>query len=1563
MGFLYYLLKDVSEKQPYSVGKNILINNILTLINNHLCSGHEGFKELFRVLPARIAAYNRDVRESNNRVRTIITTMQSNMQKLETEVSKITIVNAVAGKSREVAQAEWLVKQRLADCWKYAESFTNDLDINTNSIDNRNAINDLNSSLREKIENVRVTIEHETKRLTELSKKEREELTATKDFLYAEIDELKKRLHTTIDKHIKDLVEQLKKSVREILGQLESLGTRFRDHIESLRKWMEQAENLIDDAEKNVDLVSGHVNGTSSTYSSQHKAAMEQFEREAIQVFEAASMAKSEVEKLVQEATKLVGQLDLAIRGDLYDMKGRVDAAIRECLDNINSALKAGINAAKGYEWVQNAGPAVEAMEKAVIGELNGKLGTIGEPVAKVLAQAKKSGKDELGKHLEWLLNDLNRVVGHNTVESTDFIKYLAAYFQTPLDKELPQDRLNDGKVTIDPKKFPFYSGTDNGKKQALEAAISKIKNDGVAALQIIDASGGSGRITRDTFETHANLVTHHLNELYGAIKQAAEYSKQNLRKLKDERFKQYSNGARDANDSIRKIFTELGDLHSELVAKPINKVKEFLQKGAKQAEDYYARYLKQESDKEVEKFKNLIYIHAQMQYGASVKSLLQAFCEKSIDELYGLPESITLDLDSGFKGFMKQMETEFIDKVKEVKQIDVSDSTQQSPLGQAAHYIHRAFGYFFHGLKTQTNFMPNYEFIKPSRNALAELLHGLTNSKHYDPTFRNNLQTFDTLLHAFSPMMLEGPPHPQLLDILKTGMEALAFELHKAYVNVYEGTNFVTDWVHVIENRQKPQSGVAPTDSPKHMLTADGRDCAKVFMTLLEILGHDLSEFYNNCNMTDGTWRDRKISETYKSGINAFGQFLEYCGYTIPKGEGSKQDGELRCSSDMKGEKIYERLVTRIPIVAANSHFKTCSLHNDEATKFSMMGLLSCITGHLKEYYQVCHYATSDAKGQPRSVYEMLQWLSGLPNNAVHQKLSFDYFAELFDKPKTEENGGNADGDVTFENLEDRHLDAYPERITVGNLTTTLTDICAQSHSVLTTILGHGQAAGRYACDFNTNEAKLSYPSNTAACFDMLVDIVYRLYDQLYFLFIQCERTSDTNSWRDCWYGRYVGGSSWECNTWQCHNLECNQKANQIANQSDDQNANQQCDQHPKCGLKSPLQSFLEDGLPGFLPHQFTKPGCKLECTVSKHRGVPCKTPMGFADISIAASHTKTGAEISAELRDFCGGAETPLGKMCSYFICILQRTPQTLGDMFAFYYNFIVGWDQSGTKHRSYAFNNAVTKAYFGQQYSGLDVKSLLNVEPSSKHDKGNLMCLVDCNNTAQGRVTCGRYLQSFGFNTWRMFADKHAGNYLSWIVYLTETFYQLLKGLYDECCNNCNKPGTRCHGKICPDACTVKAAYKAEDPQKSLNGQYHIKDCKSIATCPFTRPTLYKHGFTLKSLSNLSGINGDNTKRTCQDFCNELKIIVDEKSVLLQMFYKIDDFLLAIRFPFMTLTLALWLLSLLYLIHIMVTRLDLLHIKSHLHSPSSHRIAAQSLLAEARVSKLNRVFYLQP
>ncbi|GBE62923.1 hypothetical protein, conserved [Babesia ovata] len=902
---------------------------------------------------------------------------------------------------------------------------------------------------------------------------------------------------------------------------------------------------------------------------------------------------------------------------------------------------------------------------------------------------------------------------------------------------------------------------------------------------------------------------------------------------------------------------------------------------------------------------------------------------QKIVDEQFKeIEKIINADKILGLKGYLNKLKEKFMPSVNEFAQSLSSppEPQEKKKLADLAPKVKEGFENFFKDLQGQGDLtILSLRFAKLSEKFNA-LLSPLT---HYNHAFTNNLETLKNEVYSLCQLILANNAQKVSLS-LRQGLDKFTEELTKAYVNVYDG-GYRINWSDETE-------------------TIYG---AKIFCTISPIWLDDLTRLRRKCR-PGGLWKEKLINTSIEdanhNGVNPLGAFLHKCGYIVSR---EKQDGELRNNNECKGEHIYE-LLRRDSSYLVRSHDE-----QNDASSASLRGILRTLCDYIKHYYEACHLPTITSPKYPASVHQMLTWLTGLPHNPVYDSLALDGFGALFEKPDKGAESNDAADPLVLE-TDDDILPAYPQDITANSLRSILSEVCYYAEETLIAILGHGHSGGMYACDYNTNSAKLTYPSDASQCLYLLVEIVNRVFHQLCFLQNQCTYESDISGWADCWYGKHVGGSNWRCNDLQC--------PRQMADQRGDQTCNQKCNHQPNCGIKSPLQSFLEDGLPGFLPHPFDKPDCKMTCSLANHRGIPCKTPMGFGDISVAASHTEKGERLYAVLDDFCGDADKPLSKLCGSLACLLTTPPKTLGDMFSFYHQFLNGWNGSGI-HRRGAFEQAVTRANFEAQGTDLDVTPIFQSRDhtgnSTTHANGDLFILVSCNGgsaTLDPIGTCGPYLKPLNDDTRGMFSEKHADKYLSWIVYLTETFYDLLYKLLEDCKKKCGSPASRCNRETCVKDCRAVIT-STKSPSSN-----HETLCKSIVQCNAALPNLYKYGFYYGSSTDLNGTYGDENKRTCQDFCKALDRVLNkekhlERALAKLIYVTIPDFLWAIRTPFSYLLLALWSLSLLYLLHIAVVRLDVLRIRSHLRSPSSHRIAAQSLLAAARVKALANVKYFSP
>ncbi|GBE62950.1 hypothetical protein, conserved [Babesia ovata] len=1066
------------------------------------------------------------------------------------------------------------------------------------------------------------------------------------------------------------------------------------------------------------------------------------------------------------------------------------------------------------------------------------------------------------------------------------------------------------GEVDIEGSKlFAGYVGGNgrSGKKEALEKEIGEILQNVKRNLDANDTE--KEELMKDTHLTKAlENVDDTLLKFADAVKELIQssgmtegndlsYYLKNLKAMLMDDGKKYYGIDKDLAKIRHEIALILGEPYP---GNPQGNLKEIVT----QAQEFYEKTIKTTVENCVEKINQKVRQEVHDKIKALKKDAFDRYVEATTEDMRRLKgyvmqqrekmsNAIGIDSARGVKGLL--------DKLRRT----LSSHTPMlnpSTLSEFAKHINEWLHEFFDSLHYQTEFTQYESLLYPPIDTLLSDLHA---SGHFNHTFNTNLDNLNNALHNFEPKRF-SKPCSILLDALKDGLNALATQLGYAYVNSYSGR----PW--------------EPAFSANY---------SDITLTVISTLHNELNILRRNCQHG---WIGDNINKS-----SSLGDFLANNGFRVS--DKGKQNAELRNKERMKGVNIIDLLV-------GSGKVYTGIKHSDDH------GPLKSLHRHLGEYYSACHLEHHSSPKPPTNILQMLSWLNGLWYNPVREPLC-DYFRGLFKKPKGMEN-------EEYSNIPNEQLkqDAYPNTIMYDDLKPALHDVCHHSHAVLTSILGNGHAGGIYACNFSNNSFNLLYPTDIVQLLCMLFSTLKRLYQQLQFLYQLCSYESDLSGWRDCWYGRDVGGSNWQCNSLQCSDQTCNQNADQTHKQRCDQ----KCDQHPKCGLKSPLQSFLEDGLQGFLPHNMTVKGSDLTCSNCPRTSppTPCKTPMGFTDISTMASHRRRGQYIVDILADFCGHQSSPLTKICSLLNSLLPSAPQTLGDMFGFYYQFLDGWNDGQqklrTQHREEAFGAAANGANFDRPIV-LDVSpklsSVIHRANQSTHRSGDLFSLVRCHANTKSPHPCGTYIQSISRDVYSIFSASNKNLYLSWLVYGTDRFYDLLRELWNECNRNCESKGSKCKMSMCYDICNSKK------PQSSSNSK-HDESCHSIVECKFTLPTFSKYGFYFESASDLSGMYETDKKRTCRDFCNTLEFILSEKNALHNIVHEIiPNFLKEIRWPFMLTLLALWSLSLLYLLHIAVVRLDVLRIRSHLRSPSSHRIAAQSLLAAARVRALANVKYFSP
>ncbi|CDR71922.1 hypothetical protein, conserved [Babesia bigemina] len=782
----------------------------------------------------------------------------------------------------------------------------------------------------------------------------------------------------------------------------------------------------------------------------------------------------------------------------------------------------------------------------------------------------------------------------------------------------------------------------------------------------------------------------------------------------------------------------------------------------------------------------------------------------------------------------------------------------------------------------------------------LAALSTLLTGLSKYDAQFVDNLAAVNQLLTEIQPTLFNGQQNV-LLNILKDGFHRLHCELDKAYVNKYSGAPTHFSWTEVLT------TGV----------TEYGLQCAKAFVTLLSILKTSLHDVKRNC---------KSLPKQQLNTSADLGKHFVGLGFEISSD--GEQNGELQDASGMTGAHILGRMIGPTK--------KVYTSHDDAKDE----GPLYLVCYYLEAYYQVSHLAHIPGAKAPCNIYQMLCWFSGLPYNPVYSALLVDGISDPFIDPNKP--SGDIEGTPVLD-LQASYIDAYPHKITYKNTAKVLGHLCSKSYEILVTVVGTGNAYTTYGCDMLNNSMKFYYPTSGEECLQTILDVVHRLLPPLKYLFYRCGISAEHNGWRNCQYGRDASTAKSQCKQHSTCKPNCKTKCEPNC--------------QANCQPTSPLMSYLGDCLPGHLPHHLSDIGCKAKCSTcpTNKRGMPCLTPLGFRAFS---GSTKTGYDLCEVLRQFFGGS------LLSSLLCLAPKPPSTLPEHLSFVTQLFGNWQKiySANKHVvQYAFEGSIKKlsiklvndtaelcdtfrSIYGHKHNDAD-NDLSHAD--TQHADVISVCLPKNTNLCSGQQ-CAPYLQSLCHDSYLYLAPKHADVYVSWAVYLPWSLYQMLQSLLDAF--------TRI---ICQDWGCKKCMSSA----KCRQGQHGTLDktcrCLSVVSCNGVWPTLYQHGFTFGDAAKL---NAKHRQKMCFNFYTQLKSVLESK-YFETLFKQCDNFLFTIRAPFIWLNVALWLLSLLYLLQIMVIRLDLLHIKSHLHSPSSHRIAAQSLLAAARVNKLNRVFYLQP
>ncbi|GBE59029.1 hypothetical protein, conserved [Babesia ovata] len=1594
MSFLHGVLESVKENPSVSTyDKNTsTIRETASHLSSHLHDGKLGFNDNVTKVKLGIEGYFGDA---------------GTLKKLEEQIewNILQVMNLNNRKSFEQNLANWY------------NTVTDGLSAKIEAA--LHAINMLDEPLKTKIRNDFERIRTEVKHLKKATKKDRDELKA----MGQNVDEVMKQLNENVKVYVAKCVDwldlTLQESTQDIQDKVRRIDSLLTEYFSELGKWIGIAEKILTTAlQKIEDILGGVQDGhdkNSATIQSGKQTKITnnatEMKTKADKLHEAYDAAKAAVKAQASQAIGEIKGLEEVYVNKLNEMKKNIDHQVQQAtlaLGNLGEQVNQGLESLRNT----NINTAVEGFvqklesaefEKPIEGILGHGYGVYISSLTGLEGDLKQwlhsaasnlsNIKDSYGKSLSspsdsvksvlYALESFKKSLYVTSISTSDNISAFTAIgndIKTQIQEAIkrvktqPQEFQNvfntfhreitkgNGDTTVhgkiekiktqfdndfnsdnprDPQIIQNKVDPDEKNRNALQTAIREC---GTTAFDGAERIISGQEIKKNTtFSGLLGGITEELGKIAKIVSTVSDGddkgAKELLQQLKEDVGKSplKSKLSKGLTSSLEQLKDKFSKLQSSNVTELEKAVTTLLKSTLPDVVDKCKSSIHKHIHDEVENVKRAVRADTLKRYVSSKKLDLESLNALVEKQRAVISDTIYVDVSTGIKGLLSIMKY-WLEKNHTSFRVPTTITTLST---KTYRFIEVILKYVKDDLKKTDKDFNQLEIFNTHIERLASTVNY---HSHFSHEVSNRLATLSEKVSNLQPLALPDAGRP-VLNALKDGMDKFVEQLQKQYVSRYS----LQEWKREDEGKY-----------------------AKVCLTIMEGLQKDMYDLQNECKSGGkNKWHEKKMclieqDKKTQQVPNDLGHWFQNRGFRVPKDK-DNQNGEL--NKERNGEYIFGKITENIAAAHSIPVLKTWKIEKYKIAsdrqnniEISLFDIADFLRDVFRKYYAVCQHEHILSPKAPSNIYHMLQWLAGLRWNHMYDKLS-EHFKELFEKPKDKK-------EKLYKELSDTDLSlvgtspidsAGTTTITPKELKGTLEQVCLYSRKVLITFLGHGHADGIYAVDFSCNSDNLMYPTSAASCLDMLEDILNRVFYKLNFLWAQCRNGPKSGGWQECWYGRHIGGSSFQCNDVQCHNQACKLNANQGATQ----NANQICNQHPICGVKSPLQSFLEDGLSGFLPHSFKTPGCKLECTLSNHRGIPCQTPMGFTDISNVASRTQKGEDLRAELAYFCGTGSN-LNKLCSYLSFLLRRPPQTLGDMFAFYHQFLKNWTAINIKlHKHDAFIEAVEKANFGQTYTDLHPTSIqVSKTHSDKHDKGDLFSLTDCYHKTNSGLPCGKYLQPLYLDIRDTFSEKHTANYLSWIVYLTETFYDLLKKLYDDCCSNCNNPGSRCYDKCCSKDCKVKSAYDAENSSETLKNAYHEKQCHSIVKCPNMHPTLHKFGFTFWSANKLSGQDKEaRQKRTCKDFCQALKRVIGKNCVLVDLIHDIDKFIWKIRENFSITLLALWSLSLLYLLHIAVVRLDVLRIRSHLKSPASHRIAAQSLLAAARVTKLGKLTYLQP
>ncbi|GBE59978.1 hypothetical protein, conserved [Babesia ovata] len=1045
-------------------------------------------------------------------------------------------------------------------------------------------------------------------------------------------------------------------------------------------------------------------------------------------------------------------------------------------------------------------------------------------------------------------------------------------------------------------------------KKVLSVTALLKDMQDNDNGLKKIesvnDGEAGKGEnITGFTLsKLHAN-VTDSLNDLIKQIERIAgkDPTYKNGLSQKLEKLKGFIDNSLfgDPNKSVRAIKERIDNLNNSIVIALNTYSTNIYDDVIKKYADDATADIKQFISQEVDRTTTAIREKTKTEYHSKISKLFADMESKVKDENSRIEKKIAEDLQSGVKGLLKRMK-------ENIGMLDTLKNQREIKLAspELKTYLEEMLTYVDNNIN---NLLLKRKPDEAMPQCPAQLLGVRTSLRvlldglHGSNHYDHN---FAENLDEFEKSLCSLSPKTFANSYAPLLLDAVSDGLKglaKQLGNAYVSTysGSSIEW----------GSKTALLQNGDANLTVEATKCATVCMTVFHTLFNQLHHlFYNSLR----SWRKHKINDDgTKRGLKIYlqGQGYEIKNLTTKDYTGWNIAGNLRDAFSKHGEFDQE------------PESRHADFYSYFVSIIKSKGVVSKLFGCLEKYNKVGHMSTFSSRKHPCSVFEMLGWISGLHYNPVYDKL----LAHIDSLIKSE-----TDGELRNVLFDLRGLQ-------IPSMSTPIYDL-------LVTITGYGDASTYYGCEYLGNNLGLYYPNRGEECVDMLLDIFRRLFTVLKFLQKQCLLGQSDFGWSDCLYGRDVFTTK----------SQCNSHANSKPKDQPKCQPRCQANTKPNCRPTSPLMSYLNDSLHGHLPHQLSSVGCKSICSTCPKStpGMPCLTPLGFRGFS---GSTKTGDILRRKIDGFFKSINT------SSMFCLGPKPPTSLPEHFGFALSLVDGWRTVKKHPLKSAIESHISKVSISLYDKPFVLTSELgdaygcnqidhgDIHPDKKSaDLASLSMATTC---AGGQ--CAPYLLSLCTDSYTYLLPKHSNLYLSCCLYLPWQLLEYLQKLLDAF-NDIFCQDWGCNTCLLGDKCKRGKHGSTDEKSKKPHCQ-----CTSVVNCRGVAPTLYRYGF---AFGNAFTLNNKGTRKRCCDLYSQLSAVL-KSNRFTQLFDTIDKFIFIIRAPFIWTLLALWSLSLLYLLHITVVRLDVLRIRSHLRSPSSHRIAAQSLLAAARLKALANVKYFSP